>query len=36
MMIWETGHDAEGSNSLTGVISKAIEAENMYSLKQEN
>jgi chitinase len=36
IMVWETGLDAKGSYSLTGVIKKAIEAENMYSLKQGN
>jgi chitinase len=36
IMLWETGLDAEGAHSLTDVISKALEVESMYTLKQEN
>jgi GH18 family chitinase len=28
MMLWELGHDAEGSHSLTGVISQVLEKGN--------
>lgn len=33
MMIWEAGLDAEGTHSLTAVISKALEAEKQYTNK---
>ncbi|MGE8077522.1 glycosyl hydrolase family 18 protein [Peribacillus loiseleuriae] len=36
MMLWEAGHDAKGLFSLTGVISKALKAEDIYVFKQNN
>jgi GH18 family chitinase len=36
MMLWEAGHDAEGSHSLTGVISKTLEKANVFAIKQDN
>lgn len=36
IMLWEAGHDAEGSHSLTSVISKALENTDQYALKQNN
>lgn len=33
IMLWEVGLDAKGSSSLTVVISEAMQAGNMYSLK---
>lgn len=36
MMLWEAGHDAEGSHSLTSAISKALGAEDTYVFKQDN
>lgn len=33
IMLWEAGHDAEGTHSLTGVISKALENANQYALE---
>ena len=36
IMLWEAGHDAAGSHSLTGIISKALENANQYALQQNN
>ena len=36
MMMWELGHDAEGSHSLTQAISEVIQSENQYALEQQN
>ena len=36
IMLWEAGHDAAGSHSLTGIISKALENANQYALKQNS
>ncbi|KMY50281.1 glycoside hydrolase family 18 protein [Peribacillus loiseleuriae] len=36
MMLWEAGHDAKGLFSLTGVISKALKADDIYVFKQNN
>ncbi|WP_028391251.1 glycoside hydrolase family 18 protein [Bacillus cihuensis] len=36
MMLWEAGHDAEGLYSLTGVISKALQAEDSYVFKEDD
>lgn len=33
MMMWEIGHDAEGSHSLTLAISKVLESANQYALE---
>lgn len=33
MMLWEIGLDAEGENSLSSVIAKKIESNNLYTLK---
>jgi chitinase len=34
MMLWEAGHDAKGTQSLTSTISKILEDENLYALKK--
>jgi chitinase len=34
MMVWETGLDAKGTNSLTGVISRILESEEMLASGQ--
>ena len=34
MMMWELGHDAEGSNSLTLAISEMMESTDEYALEQ--
>ena len=36
MMMWELGHDAEGSYSLTQAISEVFQSENQYALDQQN
>lgn len=36
IMLWEAGHDAAGSHSLTGIISKALENANQYALQQNS
>ncbi|MCQ6275521.1 glycoside hydrolase family 18 protein [Bacillus sp. V3B] len=34
MMMWEIGHDAEGSHSLTLAISEVLESANQYAFEQ--
>jgi hypothetical protein len=36
MMMWELGHDAEGSYSLTQAISEVFQSENQFALEQQN
>lgn len=36
IMLWEAGHDAEGTHSLTSVISKTLENADQYALEQNN
>ncbi len=35
MMLWEAGHDAEGTYSLIGVISKALDEKKQYAIKRD-
>ncbi len=35
IMMWELGHDAEGSHSLTQAISEVFQSENQYVLEQQ-